>query len=60
MTGFDIFAIALVLLIIFSALTWGFGHLAKMLFVFLLDIDLLFVFRIVRSVTHTKATPPSP
>ncbi|NUP11241.1 MAG: hypothetical protein HOW73_34785 [Polyangiaceae bacterium] len=48
-------AVEIVLLVIFSALTWGFGHLGKMLFVFLLDIDLLFVFRIIRSVTHTKA-----
>lgn len=48
-------AVEIVLLIIFSGLSWGFGHFGRMLFVFLLDIDLLFVARIIRSVTHTKA-----
>lgn len=48
-------AVEVVLLVIFTGLTWGFGHLGRMLFFFLLDIDLLFVFRIIRSVTHTKA-----
>jgi uncharacterized protein len=48
-------SVEIVLLIIFSFLTWGFGHFGKVLFFFLLDIDLLFVFRIIRSVTHTKA-----
>jgi len=48
-------AVEVVLLIIFGALTWGFGHVARALFIFLVDIDLLFVFRIIRSVTHTKA-----
>lgn len=48
-------AVEVVLFVIFLALTWGFGHIAKALFIFLLDIDLLFVFRLVRSVTHTDA-----
>lgn len=48
-------AVEVVLFVIFVALTWGFGHIAKGLFVFLLDIDLLFVFRLVRGVTHTDA-----
>ncbi|MFO0554101.1 MAG: GPR1/FUN34/YaaH family transporter [Polyangiaceae bacterium] len=48
-------AVEVVLLVIFAALTWGFGYFGKALFLFLVDIDLLFVFRIVRSVTHTKA-----
>lgn len=48
-------AVEVVLLVIFAALTWGFGHFARALFLFLLDIDLLFAFRIVRSVTHTRA-----
>lgn len=48
-------AVEVALLLIFVGLTWGFGHFAKMLFLFLVDIDLLFVFRIIRSVTHTKA-----
>lgn len=47
-------AVEIALLVIFSGLTWGFGHFGRMLFFFLVDIDLLFVFRIVRSVTHTK------
>ena len=48
-------AVEVVLFAIFVALTWGFGHFAKALFVFLLDIDLLFVFRIIRSITGTTA-----
>lgn len=48
-------AVEVVLLVIFAALTWGFGHFGRVLFLFLLDIDLLFVFRIVRSVTHTRS-----
>jgi succinate-acetate transporter protein len=48
-------AVEVVLLIIFTALTWGFGHVARALFFFLVDIDLLFVFRIIRSITHTRA-----
>ncbi len=45
-------AVEVVLFVIFVALTWGFGHFARMLFLFLLDIDLLFVFRIIRSFGH--------
>ncbi len=48
-------SVEIVLLIIFTGLTWGFGHFGRMLFVFLVDIDLLFLFRIIRSVTHTRA-----
>jgi succinate-acetate transporter protein len=48
-------AVEVALFVIFVALTWGFGHFARALFLFLLDIDLLFAFRIVRSVTHTRA-----
>jgi hypothetical protein len=48
-------ATEVVLLVIFVALTYGFGFFAKLLFVFLLDVDLLFAFRIVRSATHTHA-----
>jgi len=48
-------AVEVVLFVIFAGLTWGFGHFGRALFLFLLDIDLLFVFRIVRSVTHTRA-----
>lgn len=48
-------SVEIVLLVIFLGLTWGFGHFGRALFIFLLDIDLLFVARIIRSVTHTKA-----
>jgi succinate-acetate transporter protein len=48
-------AVEIALLVIFSGLTWGFGHFGRMLFLFLVDIDLLFAFRIIRSVTHTRA-----
>lgn len=48
-------AVEVVLFVIFAALTWGFGHIAKALFLFLIDIDFLFIFRIVRSVTATQA-----
>jgi len=48
-------SVEVVLLVIFVFLTWGFGHFARALFLFLLDIDLLFVARIIRSLTHTKA-----
>lgn len=48
-------ATEVVLLVIFVCLTYGFGFFAKLLFFFLLDVDLLFVFRIIRSATHTRA-----
>jgi succinate-acetate transporter protein len=48
-------AVEIALFVIFVGLTWGFGHFGRALFLFLVDIDLLFVFRIVRSVTHTRA-----
>jgi len=48
-------AVEIALFVIFVGLTWGFGHFGRALFIFLVDIDLLFLFRIVRSVTHTRA-----
>jgi succinate-acetate transporter protein len=48
-------SVEIALFVIFVGLTWGFGHFGRALFIFLVDIDLLFLFRIVRSVTHTKA-----
>jgi succinate-acetate transporter protein len=48
-------ATEIVLFVIFVVLTYGFGFFSKLLFVFLLDIDFLFVFRVVRSVTGTHA-----
>jgi len=42
------------MLIIFVVLTYGFGFFTSVLFAFLLDIDLLFACRVVRSLTATK------
>ncbi|MBI5545785.1 MAG: hypothetical protein HY901_17995 [Deltaproteobacteria bacterium] len=49
-----ILAVDVVFLIIFLALTYGFGFFSKLLFLFLLDIDLLYAARIGRAVTGTK------
>lgn len=48
-------SVEVILFVIFVGLSWGFGHFARVLFIFLVDIDLLFLFRIIRSVTHTRA-----
>ncbi|MFH2009603.1 MAG: hypothetical protein ABI333_23625 [bacterium] len=48
-------ATELVLLVIFLALTYAFGYLSALLFVFLVDIDLLFLVRIIKSVSGTAA-----
>jgi succinate-acetate transporter protein len=41
-------------LMIFLVMTVGFGYFSKLLFVFLLDIDLLFVCKIVNGFTHSQ------
>ncbi len=48
-------AVEMVLLAIFLVLTYGFGFFSSVLFAFLVDIDLIFVARIIKSVTHTTA-----
>lgn len=48
-------ATEITMLIIFLVLTYGFGYFSSVLFFFLLDIDLLFACRIIKSVTHTGA-----
>jgi succinate-acetate transporter protein len=48
-------ATEIVLIVIFLALTYAFGFFSKLLFLFLLDIDLLFAARIIKSVTGTQA-----
>ncbi|MDY0002182.1 MAG: GPR1/FUN34/YaaH family transporter [Polyangia bacterium] len=48
-------ATEIVLFAIFVALTYAFGFYSKLLFLFLVDIDLLFVLRIAKSVTSTRA-----
>jgi len=44
-------ATEIVLLVIFLVLTYAFGYLNRLLFVFLLDVDLLFAVRIVKTLT---------
>lgn len=44
-------ATEIVLLVIFLVLTYAFGFLNRLLFVFLLDVDLLFAVRIVKTLT---------
>lgn len=46
-------------LLIFIAMTYGFGFFSKLLFVFLLDIDLIYVFRLANGIgkTHAFALP---
>jgi hypothetical protein len=42
-------------LAIFIVITYGFGFFSKLLFYFLLDIDLLYAAKIAKAVLHTKA-----
>jgi len=42
-------------LVIFLVITYGFGFFSKLLFFFLLDIDLLYAAKLVKALTHTKA-----
>lgn len=48
-------AVDAVLLVIFSILTYGFGFFSKLLFLFLFDIDLLYVCKLVNGLTGTQA-----
>ncbi len=48
-------AVEIVLMAIFLVLTYGFGFFSSVLFAFLVDIDLLFACRILKSATHTTA-----
>lgn len=41
--------------VIFVVLTYAFGFFSTLLFAFLVDIDLLFIFRILKELTHTTA-----
>ena len=50
-----IFSVDVCFLIVFVVLTYAFGFFSKLLLVFLLDIDLLYVLRIAREVTHIRA-----
>lgn len=42
-------------LVIFAVITYGFGFFSKLLFLFLLDIDLLYICKVVKAIVHTKA-----
>jgi len=48
-------AVDVCFLVIFVVLTYAFGFYGKLLFLFLADIDLLFVFRIANEALHTRA-----
>ena len=50
-----ILSVDLCFLVVFLVLTYAFGFFSKLLFVFLLDIDLLYVLRIVREVSHAPS-----
>lgn len=50
-----ILAVDLCFLVVFLVMTYAFGYFSKLLFVFLLDIDLLYILRIVREVAHVQA-----
>ena len=50
-----VFATEVCFLVIFVLISWGFGHFSSLLFVFLLDIDLLFVFKVLGHLLDTKA-----
>jgi succinate-acetate transporter protein len=50
-----VFATEIAFLVIFVLITWGFGHFSSLLFVFLLDIDLIYVFKVAGHVLGTQA-----
>jgi succinate-acetate transporter protein len=50
-----VLAVDVTFLVIFVVLTYAFGFFSKLLFAFLLDIDLLYVARIARELTHAPA-----
>lgn len=50
-----VFAVDVCFLVIFLVMTYAFGFFSKMLFLFLLDIDVLYVCRILRELLHSAA-----
>ena len=50
-----LFATEAAFLVIFVLITWGFGHFSSLLFVFLLDIDLLYALKVAGHLLDTKA-----
>ena len=47
-----VLSVDVVFLVIFVVLTYAFGHFSKLLFAFLVDIDLLYACRIAKELTH--------
>src|SRR5262249_54814102 len=54
--GTVVLAVDATFLLIFLVMTYAFGFFSKLLFAFLVDIDALYVFRILREVTHSPGT----
>jgi succinate-acetate transporter protein len=50
-----VFATEVAFLVIFVLISWGFGHFSSLLFVFLLDIDLIYAFKVAGHILETKA-----
>ena len=48
-------AVDLCFILIFFAMTYAFAFYSKLLVVFLLDIDAIYAFRIIRDITHSQA-----
>lgn len=50
-----VFATEACFLVIFVLITWGFGHFSSVLFLFLLDIDLIYLFKVAGHLLRTTA-----
>ncbi len=50
-----IFATEVAFLVIFVLISWGFGHFSSLLFLFLLDIDLLYFLKVAGHLLDTRA-----
>ena len=50
-----VFATEAAFLVVFVLIIWGFGHFSSLLFVFLLDIDLLYLFKVAGHLLDTKS-----
>lgn len=53
-SGAVVLAVDACFLLVFVVMTYAFGFFSRLLFVFLLDIDLLYALRIARELTHAK------
>jgi uncharacterized protein len=51
--GGVVFATEVAFLVIFVLITWGFGYYSSLLFVFLLDIDLIYLFKVAAHLLKT-------